>query len=280
MPAVLRPLLRLCALVVVLLAAAAGSGSAGPVEGTTDAGAAVPREPSLAGRPNLSPVRGRRINIDPGHNAGNTAAFMSRVPPETRELIRRGIRLASPQCDTGGTASYAGYREASFNWDVALRLRRILRQAGADVTLTRSSNSSQGPCTVQRAKIGNRAEVAISIHADGGDAGRGFHVIYPTALRGYTGDIAKPSYRLGVAIRNAMRTTGMPDSTYVGEDGLNGRADLVGLLLSDVPKVFLESGAMHNSTDAQLLAAPAFRERMARALAGGLAKYLKKAPRR
>ncbi len=272
--------MRAAAIAVVLLAAAlALTGAAGLADPVAPADAAVPREPAAA-RPDLGPVRGRRINIDPGHNGGNTAAFMSRVPPETRALIRAGIRLASPQCDTYGTSSYAGHRENAFNWDVARRLQRILRQAGARVTLTRRSNRSQGPCTVQRAKLGNRAEVAISIHADGGDAGRGFHVIYPTALRGYTDDIARPSYRLAVAIRNAMRTTGLPDSTYIGRRGLNGRRDLVGLLLSDVPKVFLETGAMHNRHDARLLASPAFRERIARALAGGLARYLKGAPRR
>ena len=130
-----------------------------------------------------------------------------------------------------------------------------------------------GPCTFRRAAIGNKAEVAVSIHADGGDAGRGFHIIYPTSLRGYTDDIARPSYRLALALRDAMRTTGMPDSTYVGRNGLNGRQNLVGLLLSNVPKVFLESGAMHNPTDARLLGSPAFRQRMAQALAVGLNRW-------
>jgi N-acetylmuramoyl-L-alanine amidase len=230
--------------------------------------------PAKAAAPRLAAVRGRRINIDPGHNGGNTGAFNNQIPPETRQLIRNGVRLASPQCDTSGTATYGGYSEHAYNFDVALRLKRILERAGAKVTLTRTSDSSQGPCTSQRAAIGNRADVAISIHADGGDAGRGFHVIYPTSRRGYTDDIARPSYRLAVAIRDAMRTTGMPDSTYVGRKGLNGRQDLVGLLLSDVPKVFLESGAMHNPTDARLLGTASFRQRIAQALAGGLDEYL------
>ena len=149
------------------------------------------------------------------------------------------------------------------------------------MTLTRQSDHSLGPCTSQRARIGNRAEVAISIHADGGDAGRGFHVIYPTAaLPGYTDDIAKPSYKLALAMRNAMRTTGLPDSTYIGRNGLDARVDLVGLVLSDVPKVFIESGAMHNPTDARLLGSAAFRQRIANAMARGLATYLATAPRR
>ena len=247
------------------------------------AGAAADPEPEreVAAASPLAAVKGRRINIDPGHNGGNTAAFESRVPPETRALINQGIRLASPRCDTSGTATYGGYAEHAYNFDVATRLRKILVAAGAKVTLTRTSDRSMGPCTSQRAAIGNKAEVAISIHADGGDAGRGFHVIYPTAaLRGYTDDIARPSYRLAVAMRNAMRTTGLPDSTYLGRNGLDPRVDLVGLILSDVPKVFIESGAMHNPTDARLLGNAAFRQRIANALARGLAKYLATAPRR
>lgn len=240
-----------------------------------------PEREAVAAKNPLAAVKGRRINIDPGHNGGNTAAFESRVPPETRALINEGIRLASPRCDTSGTASYGGYAEHAYNFDVATRLRKILVAAGAKVTLTRTSDSTQGPCTSQRAAIGNKAEVAISIHADGGDAGRGFHVIYPTAaLRGYTDDIAKPSYRLALAMRDAMRTTGLPDSTYIGRNGLDPRVDLVGLVLSDVPKVFIESGAMHNSTDARLLGNAAFRQRIANAMARGLAKYLATAPRR
>ena len=81
-------------------------------------------------------------------------------------------------------------------------------------------------------------------------------------------------------MRNAMRTTGLPDSTYIGRNGLDPRVDLVGLMLSDVPKVFVESGAMHNATDARLLGSAAFRQRIANAMARGLAKYLATAPRR
>ncbi len=251
---------------------------------TETAGATADPEPereAAAARSPLAAVKGRRINIDPGHNGGDTAAFESQVPPETRALINQGIRLASPQCDTSGTATYGGYAEHAYNFDVATRLRKILVAAGARVTLTRQSDHSLGPCTSQRARIGNKAEVAISIHADGGDAGRGFHVIYPTAaLPGYTDDIAKPSYKLALAMRNAMRTTGLPDSTYIGRNGLDARVDLVGLVLSDVPKVFIESGAMHNPTDARLLGSAAFRQRIANAMARGLATYLATAPRR
>jgi N-acetylmuramoyl-L-alanine amidase len=142
------------------------------------------------------------------------------------------------------------------------------------VTLTRTANDTQGPCTAVRAAIGNRADVALSIHADGGPpGGRGFHVIEPGLLPGYTDDIRAASSRLGTALRDAMRGTGMPDSTYIGSAGLDVRTDLVGLVLSDTPKVFLETGNMRNAADARLLGSASFRDAVATAIADAVVAW-------
>ena len=144
--------------------------------------------------------------------------------------------------------------------------------------MTRTTNSGWGPCITERAAIGNRAhaDAAISIHADGGPAsGRGFHVIYPPPIAGLTDDIAAPSHQLALAIRTAFRNgTGLPYATYIGHNGLDVRSDLGGLNLSDVPKVFIETGNMRNATDAALLSNPSFREREAKALAAGFDHFL------
>ena len=146
-------------------------------------------------------LSGTTIAIDPGHNSGNFSH-----PREINRLVDAGtLRKA---CDTTGTATNAGYREADFNFDVAKRLRRILQAAGAKVVMTRTATTPWGPCITKRAAIGNRAhaDAAISIHADGGPAaGRGFHVIYPPSIGGLTDDIAKSSKRLARAVRNAYR---------------------------------------------------------------------------
>ena len=216
-------------------------------------------------------LSGTTITIDPGHNSGNFSH-----PQEINRLVDAGtLRKA---CDTTGTATNAGYREADFNFDVARRLRRILQAAGAKVVMTRTAKTPWGPCITKRAAIGNHAhaDAAISIHADGGPAGgRGFHVIYPPSIRGLTDDIAKPSKRLAYAVRAAYRTgTGMPYATYLGSNGLDVRSDLGGLNLSNVPKVFIETGNMKNATDARLLSTASFRQKIARALANGLASFL------
>ncbi len=219
----------------------------------------------------LADLRGRTIAVDPGHDGGNGSHAR-----EIGRLVNAGT-LWKP-CDTAGTETASGYTEAAFAFDVALRLRAILEEAGAHVVLTRRTNRGVGPCITERAAIGNRAraDAAISIHADGGPAsGRGFHVIYPPSIRGLTDDIAAASRRLALAVRAAYRAgTGLPYASYVGRQGLDVRSDLGGLNLSNVPKVFVEAANMRNPIDAALLERLSFRQRIARALAAGLARYL------
>ena len=224
--------------------------------------------PVPAGR---SPLAGKTIAVDPGHNGRDWAH-----PNEVNKLVNAGTLWKA--CDTTGTATSDGYPEPAYTFDVAQRLKRLLRSAGARVVLTRTSNAGWGPCITERAAIGNRAhaDAAISIHADGGPAsGRGFHVIYPPAIRGLTDDIAKPSRCFALQMRTAYRAgTGLPYATYLGGTGLSVRSDLGGLNLSDVPKVFVETGNMRNAEDARLLETPAFRERIAKALAAGISRFL------
>jgi N-acetylmuramoyl-L-alanine amidase len=218
----------------------------------------------------LASLRGRTIAIDPGHDGGNYA--------HTSEISRSiFIGTQTRACDTTGTQTNDGYTEAAYALDLALRLRTVLQAAGANVVMTRSTNDGWGPCIDERAAIGNNAhaDAAISIHADGGPAdGRGFHVLMPALVNGYTDDIYAASHRLGVDVRDAFTATGMPTSTYYASQGLAERTDLGGLNLSNVPKVFIETGNMRNSTDTSLLEDAGFRGREAQQLAVGLGRFL------
>jgi N-acetylmuramoyl-L-alanine amidase len=222
------------------------------------------------------PLHGKTVAIDPGHNGRNFAHTA-----EINRLVNAGTLYKA--CDTTGTTTDDGYTEAAYNLDVALRLAKILRAEGARVVLTRSRNDGWGPCITERAAIGNRAhaDAAISIHADGGPAGgRGFDVIYPPSIPRLTNDIAAASHRLALAIRAAfLRGTGEPVADYVGLDGLDVRSDLGGLNLSNVPKVFIETGNMRNGTDAARLESRAYRQREAVALASGIEAFLSPPPR-
>jgi N-acetylmuramoyl-L-alanine amidase len=217
-------------------------------------------------------LAGRTVVIDPGHNGANGAH---------PDRINRHVPIGGGQtkaCDTTGTATSSGYRESRYNLSVAREVRRILRGHGATVVLTRSGDGGVGPCIDQRARIGNRAgaDAAVSIHADGGpEGGRGFHVIRPTRIEGLTDDIFGASRRLARTLRAAYaERTGLPPATYVGGNGIVARSDLGGLRLSDVPRVFVETGNMRSPPDAAVLESRSGRRRIARGIADGLRRFL------
>ena len=232
--------------------------------------AAAPDRPADHSR--RAPLAGERIAIDPGHNGANGAhpdQINKTVP------IGNGQRKA---CDTVGTQTASGYSESAYNMSVARKLKRALKAKGAKVRLTRKDDDGVGPCINKRAKIGNRfrADAAVSIHADGGPpSGRGFHVIYSTRIDGLTDDIYRPSRKLARALRRSYaRRTDIPPATYAGSNGLDARSDLGGLRLSDVPKVFVETGNMRNAADARLLQRSRFRKRIAHGIFFGLRHFL------
>lgn len=260
-----RVAVALAALVVTLLAAACGTA---PATGGPAAGTSPPNPP--AGEPTLHSVAGKVIVVDPGHNGGNAAH-----PQVIARLVDAYTR--HKPCNTVGTSTPDGYPEHAFTWDVGSRLAALLTAAGANVVMTRSSDIGVGPCVTERAEIANRsgAAVAVSIHADGGPAdGHGFHVLEPAAIPGApSAAIVEPSHRLALAVRDHLRPV-QPPATYIGRDGIDTRSDMAGLNLSRVPVVMVECGNMRNPTDAANLADPAFRQRLAEALAEGIAAFL------
>lgn len=243
--------------------AAASQATAAPLR-TLPAGAeALP--PTGSG-----PLEGKVIALDPGHNGDN---FLS--PSVINAPIFNG--RASEACDTTGTETDSGYTEALFNWEVAQYAAAALRNLGATVVLTRSSNSGVGPCVTERAAIGNavRADAAVSIHADGGPpGGRGFAVLLPVADGPNDGVIAA-STALGSALRAAFSAgTGEPYSTYDGVNGLQSRDDLAGTNLTTVPKVFIECANMRNVTDAALVTSASWQQQAGAAIAAGIEAFV------
>jgi N-acetylmuramoyl-L-alanine amidase len=228
--------------------------------------------PTASARPTVPPLplAGRVVGIDPGHNGGNFSD-----PGYINQLIWNGRE--SETCDTTGTETASGFTEASFNFDVATYLRADLIAAGAQVVMTRQSNTGVGPCVTTRAQIINNAhsDVAIDIHADGGPtSGRGFAVLEPVA-DGPNDAVISSSLQFGADLQTALlRDTTMPESTYDGTNGLAPRDDLAGLNLTTVPKVLVECGNMTNSTDAALLVTVAFQEQLARAFTAAIMVFL------
>ena len=252
-------------------AGAADPSPAGSASPSAPAGAGTTRPVTPSGPLDLRAVSGRTIVIDAGHNGGNGAH-----PEIINKLVPMGTGMKA--CDTTGTETNSGYQEAAFTFDVATRLAALLRAAGAKVVLTRSDNTSVGPCVDQRAAIGNNAHaaVAISIHGDGAPAsGHGFHVMEPMRVGAPSDAIIAPSHQLALKVRDSYRArTGIPTSTYIGTNGINPRADMAGLNLSVVPKVLVECGNMRNAGDAAFLSGTTGRQKIAEGLTAGLAAFL------
>ena len=91
--------------------------------------------------------------IDPGHQLGN-----HNYPSKINRLVPAG-GFEKP-CNTTGTATNAGYPEATFTWQVSRLLRERLRlRLGAKVRMTRHSNREDrwGPCVDVRGRDGQPA---------------------------------------------------------------------------------------------------------------------------
>jgi N-acetylmuramoyl-L-alanine amidase len=230
-------------------------------------------DPGYAREAVESPLAGRIVVIDPGHQLGN-----ARFPRQINRLVPAG-GFRKP-CNTTGTSTNGGFPEATFNWKVARLLQRRLEARGARVLLTRDVNSRSewGPCVDRRGRAGNRAgaDLKISIHADGSfGGGPGFHVIAPPRRRPWTHDIHRPSLRAAKIVRTRLRAVGLPVAGYTaGGDGLDIRRDLATLNLSDVPTVMVELGNMRDRRDARRMTSDRGRARYAAALARAALRFL------
>ncbi|MEV4683228.1 N-acetylmuramoyl-L-alanine amidase [Streptomyces kurssanovii] len=256
-------------------------GSKAPSPSPPPSGSKTVAPPASSAAPSPSkkagPLAGKVVVVDPGHNPGNFS--------HTREINRQvDIGTNRKECDTTGTATAAGYREADFTLDVSRRLRTLLEEQGATVEFTQDDDRPFGPCIDERARFGNeaRADAVISVHADGSAVGnRGFHVILPDRVKAGAADTSKivgPSRELGERIAGRfLRATGSSPSNYVGDGtGLDVRKDLGGLNLSTVPKVFIECGNMRDPEDVALLTSPSWRQKAAQGMADGISSYLQR----
>lgn len=220
-------------------------------------------EPPIASAVGLA---GMAVFLDPGHNGVDDSSINRQVP---------NGRGGTKQCNTTGTATNEGYPEHAVNWDITLRIRDALNQMGVRTQLSRDDDNSAGPCVDQRAALANamHPDAIVSIHADGGPStGRGFHVNYSSPpLNDVQGG---PAVQLAHVMRDSLAASGLQPSTYIGSDGLYGRADLAGLNLAQYPAVLVELGNMKNGGDAARMQSADARAKYAEAVTDGVIAYL------
>ena len=233
---------------------------------------------SFSAAPNVQALEGplsrKTIVIDPGHQLGNGSREFA---DEINATKFNGAIVKG--CNTTGTATNAGFPEATLNWKIAKQLQSMLESQGATVVLTRDSNSRSkwGPCVWDRAGIANaaKADAMISIHADGGPSGgRGFFVIEPVRIKGWTDDVIEVDKRLAADMIAGMKAAGAPPSTYIAGQRMVSREQST-LNFSDVPTVIVEVGNMRNKKDAALMMTSAGQRDYATWLLAGVDRFFK-----
>jgi N-acetylmuramoyl-L-alanine amidase len=218
------------------------------------------------------PLAGKVIVVDPGHQLGNSNPRFAKQMSQTR--FNGAIVKA---CNTTGTATNAGFPEATYTWRVAKRLKALLENAGAQVEMTRNSNSRDdwGPCVWDRARMANRlgADAMVSIHADGASSGSsGFFAMTPALIKGWTDDVVKVDRRLAGAMIAGMKAAGAPPSNYIGNQLMVSR-DTTSLNMSNVPTVTIETGNMRNAQDAARMSSAKGQQQYAEWLFAGLRRF-------
>ncbi len=208
------------------------------------------------------------VVVDPGHDL--------RANPDTEPIGPGSTTLKIK--DGGGTHGFvSGLREADLDLRVALRLRRLLRDAGIRVVMTRTRTAGTSMGNVARARIANRAGAALflRVHADGSTdrRARGTHTLHPALRRGWTDDVYSASKRAARLVQDELvRSLGFPDR------GLQERSDFTGFNWADVPVILAELGFMTNPTEDRLLATAAYQRRAAVGLCRGTMRFLGRSP--
>jgi N-acetylmuramoyl-L-alanine amidase len=211
-------------------------------------------------------IAGMIVFLDPGHNGANDASINRQVPTG---------RGGTKECQTSGTTTGGGFPEHTFNWDVVLQIRAALDQLGVRTAMSRGNDNALGPCVDERAAMANalNPDAIVSIHADGGPpGGHGFHVNYSNPP--LNDAQAGPAVQFATMMRDQLVAAGLTPSTYIGSNGLYGRADLTGLNLAQHPSILVEMGNMKNANEAAQMESAGGRAAYAAAAARGITAYL------
>lgn len=204
------------------------------------------------------PLSGVRICVDPGHPSENGA----------------------------GCTGRNGTKEYKVNWIVGQRLAQLLREAGATVVLTKTSEG-QTVTNRRRAEIANEAHVdlAVRLHCDSGGSS-GFAFYYPDrqgTVQGVTGPSESVRRRskqaaYGVYPKMKEKLTGyLPgrgihgdSETYIG----SRQGALTGSIFSQVPVVTIEMCMLTQRHDEDFISTSAGKWKMAGSIKAGIVAYL------
>ena len=186
---------------------------------------------------------------------------------------------------SSGAEEQNGTSEVYVAWAGALKLKALLEARGYRVCLTKGEER-QLVENRARAEAANRerAALVVRLHCDASTES-GFAVYYPDrrgTAQGTTGPspaVIEASRRAAEAVHAGM-AAGLAD--VLRDGGVRGdsrtlvgsrQGALTGSIFSEVPVVTVEMVVLSNAADAAFIKEDAGRERMARALADGIARF-------
>jgi N-acetylmuramoyl-L-alanine amidase len=219
---------------------------------------------TTATTPTVTRSGGKVICIDPGHGTNFPNPNSELATPESNVM---------KMSDGGGAGNVANsaWPERRVNWSVALKLQQLLNNMGYTIVMTKSS-VNEDPTNRRRAEIATEAGAAleIRIHCDGSDTDssmQGASMLVPAVTNARTAAIHDLSTSYGSTVFNTFLS-----EMGLHNGGLNSRSDLIGFNWSQTPVILVEMGFLSNPTEALKLTQDDYQNRLAKALADGIAK--------
>ncbi len=160
-----------------------------------------------------------------------------------------------------GAIGVNGLRESDVNLRMALKLRTLLQDAGAEVFMTRTSDVRLTLDERIAVAHDNRADVFVSIHNNA-------HPLTEVSGTKTFFGITPSSFRLGQAVHRHLATLGIEDR---GMHSANFRV----LQATTVPAILTETAFLSNHRDAALLADESFINRAVEAHFEGIREFLR-----
>lgn len=161
-----------------------------------------------------------------------------------------------------GATGVNGVMEANVNLDVALRLGRILSQAGYVVNYSRTGDTTVG--LGERARMANEwgANYFVSIHCNSN-----VNPVYTGCETFYYRE-GSTAQRFAIAVNNALsEETGLYNiGTF--------QANFAVLRLTNMPAILVELALLSNPQDAEKLASSAFLQSCAQGIANGIFEFV------
>lgn len=205
-------------------------------------------------------LSGVKIGLDPGHQKKGNSAQEASAP---------GSSETKNKVTSGTDGKNTGTPEYQVNLAVALKLRDLLEENGAEVVMTHET-ADVDISNQQRAKLLNDAgvDLALRLHCDGVDDSsvKGAMMLVPSGK--YTEAFSEKSRAAGETIFSAYL-----DATGAKNRGVIARDDQTGFNWSTVPVCNIEMGCLSNGDEEALLVSGDYQQKCAQGLLNGIINY-------